>query len=206
MLKGLDEIDLTAPDALERIHELAGGLLSKNAELLGKVSTKDDLTAAERSKLAALEQSEANSQIEKAKAASDWAEADRLKDEANNTRFEALTAENQTYRQGEESRLITDGIRAQFTELRVNPLHSAGYEGLFKSQSKIVDGKAMIGDKTQSEYIAEWAKTDSGKASCLAQENNGGNSRGTTQVSGSGKTMTESEQRADNINKRFGKQ
>ena len=205
MLNGLNDIDLTLPDALDKINALAKGLSDKNAELLGKVSTKDDLTTAERSKLLALEASEANNQIEKAKAANDWAEADRLKDEANNAIFEALTTENQTYRQGEEVRLITDGIRAQFTELRVNPLHSAGYEGLFKSQSKIIDGKAMIGEKTQSEHIAEWAKSDSGKAACLAQQNNGGNSTGSTQVGGSGNKMSDAEQRAFDINKRFGK-
>ena len=182
MLKGLEGIDLSSPDAAAQIHALALGLSDKNTELLGKVSSKDDLTAAERSKLTALELSEANSQIEKAKAASDWAEADRLKDVANNTRFEELTAQNQSYKQGEETRLITDGIRAQFNELKVSPLHSAGYESMFKSQSKVIDGQAMIGDKTQSEYIAAWAQTDSGKASCLAPVNDGGDGSG-----GSGK-------------------
>ena len=178
MLKGLEGIDLSSPDAAAQIHALALGLSDKNTELLGKVSTKDDLTAAERSKLTALELAEANSQIEKAKAASDWAETDRLKDVANNTRFDELTAQNQIYKVGEETRLITDGINAQFTELKVNPLHSAGYLGMFKAQSKVVDGKAMIGDKTQSEYIAAWAQTDSGKASCLAPANEGGDGLG----------------------------
>ena len=154
MLIGLDKLEGLTPELIEQINGLAGGLISKNTELLTKVSSKDDLTAAERSKLTALELSEANSQIEKAKAASDWAEADRLKDVANNTRFDELTAQNQSYKVGEETRLITDGINAQFTELRVDPLHSAGYLGMFKAQSKVVDGKAMIGDKTQSDYIA----------------------------------------------------
>ena len=178
MLIGLDKLEGLTPELIEQINGLAGGLISKNTELLTKVSSKDDLTAAERSKLTALELSEANSQIEKAKAASDWAEADRLKDVANNTRFDELTAQNQSYKVGEETRLITDGINAQFTELRVDPLHSAGYLGMFKAQSKVVDGKAMIGDKTQSEYIAAWAQTDSGKASCLAPANEGGDGLG----------------------------
>ena len=190
MLKGLEGIDLSSPDAAAQIHALALGLSNKNTELLTKEAAKDGLTAAERSKLTALELSEANSQIEKAKAASDWAEADRLKDVANNTRFEALTAENQSYKQGEEGRLITDSINAQFTELKVNPLHSAGYLGMFKAQSKVVDGKAMIGDKTQSDYIAEWALTDSGKASCLAPENGGGNANGGAGGEGQGKKLT----------------
>ena len=189
MLKGLESIDLSSPDAAAQIHALALGLSDKNAELLSKVSTKD-LTAAERSKLTALEASEANSQIEKAKAASDWAEADRLKDVANNTRFDALTAENQTYKQGEEGRLITDGINAQFTELKVNPLHSAGYLGMFKAQSKVIDGKAMIGDKTQSEHIAEWALTDSGKAAIIAPTNSGGEGFGGAGGAGQGKALT----------------
>ena len=190
MLNGLDKIEGLTPELIEQINGLAGGLISKNTELLSKVSTKDELTAAERSKLTALELSEANSQIEKAKAASDWAEADRLKDVANNTRFEALTAENQTYKQGEEGRLITDGISAQFNELKVNPLHSAGYLGMFKAQSKVVDGQAMIGDKTQSEYIAAWALTDSGKAAIIAPENNGGDGLGGAGGAGQGKALT----------------
>ena len=190
MLNGLDKLEGLTPELIEQINGLAGGLISKNTELLSKVSTKDELTAAERSKLTALELSEANSQIEKAKAASDWAEADRLKDVANNTRFEALTAENQTYKQGEEGRLITDGISAQFNELKVNPLHSAGYLGMFKAQSKVVDGQAMIGDKTQSEYIAAWALTDSGKAAIIAPENNGGDGLGGAGGAGQGKALT----------------
>jgi len=36
----------------------------------------------------------------------------------------------------------------------------------------------MIGDKTQSEFIKEWALSDSGKASCLAQSNSGGDGSG----------------------------
>ena len=190
MLNGLDKLEGLTPELIEQINGLAGGLISKNTELLSKVSTKDELTAAERSKLTALELSEANSQIEKAKAASDWAEADRLKDIAHNTRFEALTAENQTYKQGEEGRLITDGINAQFNELKVNPLHSAGYLGMFKAQSKVVDGQAMIGDKTQSEHIAAWALTDSGKAAIIAPENNGGDGLGGAGGAGQGKPLT----------------
>ncbi|MCP4780721.1 MAG: hypothetical protein GY877_08205 [Hyphomicrobium sp.] len=42
---------------------------------------------------------------------------------------------------------------------------------LIKSMSEIVDGKAMIGDQTQAEYIAAWSETDSGKASILGQQN-----------------------------------
>ena len=190
MLNGLDKLEGLTPELIEQINGLAGGLISKNTELLSKVSTKDELTAAERSKLTALELSEANSQIEKAKAASDWAEADRLKDIAHNTRFEALTAENQTYKQGEEGRLITDGINAQFNELKVNPLHSAGYLGMFKAQSKVVDGQAMIGDKTQSEHIAAWALTDSGKAAIIAPENSGGDGLGGAGGAGQGKPLT----------------
>ena len=178
MLKGLEGIDLSSPDAAEQIHALALGLSNKNTELLTKEATKDGLTAAERSKLTALELSEANSQIEKAKAASDWAEADRLKDVANNTRFEALTAENQTYKQGEEGRLITDGLRSKLSSLNVDSKHINAYIGDFTAKSKVVDGQAMIGDKTQSEHIAAWALTDSGKAAIIAPENSGGDALG----------------------------
>ena len=178
MLEGLEKIDLTAPDAMAQINALALGVSNTNALALAAASGQGELTAAERSKLVALQASEANAEIEKAKAASDWAEADRLKDVANNTRFEALTASNESYKLGEEGRLITDGISTQFTEIGVNPLHSAGYQAMFKAQSKVVDGKAMIGDETQSEYIAAWALTDSGKAAIVAPANSGGDGLG----------------------------
>jgi hypothetical protein len=178
MLNGLDKIDLTSPDALEQINALAKGLADKNTELLGKVTDKEGLTAAERSRFDALETYEAESKIELAKAANDWAEADRLKDEANNKRFQSLTDENSNYKKNESQRLITDGIRSQLTEIKLNPLFANDIMRSLESQSKIVDGKAMIGDKAQSDYINEWAQTDSGKASCLAPNNSGGDGLG----------------------------
>jgi hypothetical protein len=180
--KDLAGIDLTAENASELIlaaaNKRAKGLADKNTELLSKVTDKENLTAAERSRFTALEAYEADSEIAKAKAANDWAEADRLKDEANNKLFDSLTDENNNYKKSESQRLITDGINSELNEIKLNPLYAKTTKAFFESQSSIVDGKAMIGDKTQSEYITEWAQTDSGKASCLAQANSGGDGKG----------------------------
>ena len=189
MLNGYDEdlenIDFTLPAdelkkaLLEKANQRADGLANKNKELLGKVSSGEALTASEKAKLTELERFKDNSDIEAAKAAAEWSKASELQKQAWEKEKSQYLEENSTYKKNEESRLITDGIRSQLTDIRLNPLHSDTVLGFFKSQSSIVDGKAMIGDKTQSEYITEWSQTDSGKASCLAPINSNGDAAGT---------------------------
>ena len=67
------------------------------------------------------------------------------------------------------------------------------------------DGKVMVGDISLSDAIKEWAETDQGKAVRLAPDNSGGNSSGGTSRTGSGAILTDSDKRAADINKRFGK-
>jgi len=46
------------------------------------------------------------------------------------------------------------------------------------AQAKIVDGQAMIGEKSLSEFMKEWAESPQGKASRVAASNQGGNGSG----------------------------
>ena len=69
MLIGLDKLEGLTPELIEQINGLAGGLITKNAELLGKVTDKDSLSASEVAKLKGLEDFKANAEIQAAKEA-----------------------------------------------------------------------------------------------------------------------------------------
>jgi hypothetical protein len=209
MLNGYDEdlekIDYTLPaDELKAAllgaaNARAEGLANKNKELLGKVSNSETMSAAEKAKLVQLEAFKSTADIESAKAAENWNQASELQKSAWEKEKQALVDENINYKQSESKRLITDGISSQLTKIKLNPLFTNDIMRSLESQSTIVDGKAMIGDKTQSEYITEWAQTDSGKASCLAQANSGGDgSGGSGQGQGKELTLTEKSIAANN--------
>ena len=62
--------------------------------------------------------------------------------------------------------------------MNVNPSLKQGAEAILRSQAIITDGKAMIGEKSLSEAVKEWADSDAGKAFCLAPSNNNGDANG----------------------------
>ena len=191
MLNGLAEI-LAKHELSDEIKALltadvnaaTDGLSGKNTELLGKLSDKDNLTAAEKEKLIQLETFKTNADIASAKAAEDWQAASDLQAKSWADKDLAKDERITNYENSERTRLITDGIRSELTGLKVNPLHSDTVTSFFESKSKVVDGKAMIGDQTQSEFINAWAATDSGKASLLAHSNTGGDGQGGSNQSG----------------------
>ena len=85
VLKGLEEVDLSAPDAAEKINALAKGLLDKNAELnksLAEVKTEtrqQQIGENSAAELESLRQFKVNAEIQAAKDAQDWQKADELK-------------------------------------------------------------------------------------------------------------------------------
>ena len=189
MLNGLDKIDLTSPDALEQINALAKGLADKNTELLGKVTDKDGLTAAEIAKLQGLEEFKANSDIKAAKDAEDWTEASRLQDEKHKIALEALSVTGKSDKELITKLLIEDGLNKALDGVKINPALKVGAEALLRSGAIITDGKAMIGDKSLSDAVNEWATSDTGKAYCLAPNNSGGDGLGGS-GQGQGKELT----------------
>ena len=185
MLKGLEEIlakhelsDEIKAALLADVNSAADGLSLKNAELLQKISANKDAGTASAAELEALQLFKKNSDLKSAEDASSYADAKQLTADSHAAEMLKLTEQIKGFTANEETRLITDGINSQLTEAKINPLFAESTLAMFKSQSKLVDGKAMIGDITQSEAIAKWAQTDSGKASCLAQENSGGDGLG----------------------------
>ena len=193
MLDGLDKIDLTADDAMEQINALATGLAGKNAQLLEKLSTGKELGQAGAAEMEALKLFKQNADVKTAEDAQSYTDAKALTQTAHDADMLKLTERITGFEKGERTRLITDGISSELTELKVNPLYSDTTAAYFESMSQVVDGKAMIGDKTQSEFIKEWAQTDSGKASCLAQNNSGGEGLGGNKTP-AGKSLTLTEQ------------
>ena len=171
MLKGLEAIEGLTPEMQEQINALAKGLVDKKTELEGKVANSQQLTAAEKQKLVELESFISNADIQSAKDAEDWQAASDLQKAAWETEKQSMTDRLTGYESNERTRLITDGIRSELTALNVNPLLADALTSYFETQSKVIDGEAMIGEQTQSEHIAAWAGTDSGKASILGQQN-----------------------------------
>jgi len=178
MLNGLDKIDLSAPDAVDQINALAQGLIDKKTELEGKIVASKDGNAATAAELEGLRAFKSNSELKATEDAASYQEAKELTATAHLAELAKLNERISVFEQGERSRLITDGASKQMTELNVNPLHMQAQMALITSMSKIVDGKAMIGDQTQSEYIKAWSETDSGKASIIGQQNQNGDGLG----------------------------
>ena len=178
MLKDLDSIDGLTDEQKQAINGLASGLISKNEELLGKLTNVKEQTGASQAEIEALKQFKTNAEIKAAEDAKNWEEATRLKEEAWQAEKAKLSEELQAKTQLTTQLLINDGLNNALDSVSVNPALKAGAEAMLKAQATIVDGKAMIGDKTLSEAVKEWAATDSGKAFCLAKQNNGGNANG----------------------------
>jgi len=214
MLKGFEEdlagIDL--PDdvkakLIDAANKRAGGLTSKNDELLRKLSdskssANDNQGAIE--KLAALEALQAQKELENKQ---NYDAALELNADKYTKQINELSEKVGLFEQKERNTIIGAGISDALTEARVNPLHADLVNTYFKQQAQLIDGKVMIGDNSLSDAIKEWSETDQGKAVRLAPDNSGGDSNrsGKQQLSGSGNNMTDSEKRAADINKRLGR-
>ena len=190
MLKGLEGIDLSSPDAAAQIHALALGLSDKNAELLGKVTDKDSLSAAEIAKLKGLEDFKANAEIKAAKDAENWEEATRLQVEKHQKEMDDLGLVGKSDKELITKLLIDGGLSKALDGVQINPALKVGAEALLRSTAIITDGKAMIGDKSLSDAVNEWAASDAGKSYCLAPNNSGGDGNGGSGGGGQGKTLT----------------
>lgn len=185
-LAGLDLPDEVKSQLVEAANKRAGGLVSKNEELLTKLSAtknqaKESQSAAE--KLAAMEALQEQKDLE---AKQNYDEALNLLQSKSQKQIDELMAKVSEFETKERNTLITKGIDDVLTEARVNPLHKDYVVSYFKQNAQLVDGKVMIGDKSLSDFASEWAESDSGKAVRLAPPNSGGDATGGTQKQGSG--------------------
>ncbi len=213
MLKGFEEdlAGLEIPDEIktqliETANKRASGLVTKNEELLNKLSTtknqaKENQSASE--KLAAMEALQEQQALE---AKQNYDDALSMVKTQSQKQIEELSNRVTEFETKERNAMISKGINDALTEMRVNPLHQELVSTYFTQQAQLVDGKVTIGDKSLSEAMLEWSETDQGKSVRLAPDNSGGNANGgLSSVRGSGKNLTADEKRAADINKRFNK-
>ena len=158
----------------DAIEEETKGLKAKNDELLAKLkkATKDaQIDPAEHQALQAeLDQAQAQLADAQKLAKTAATEAEKAK--------KALEGEN-----GFISRLIIDnGLTEAIIKSGVKPEMSKAVKALLAGQVTIkTDGdkrEAVIGDKSLSDFVGEWAKSDEGKHFVAATNNQGGNAQG----------------------------
>jgi len=178
MLNGADKIDGLTPEQLEQINGLANGLNSKNQELLDKLSANKGNNELNSAELESLKQFKHNAELKAAEDAKNWNEATKLKDESHLAAIEKAKEKTDSLESVVSKLLIDNGLNVALDGVSINPSLKEGALAIIKSSAKIVDGQAMIGDKSLSEYVKDWASTDTGKAFCVAPNNSGGGAAG----------------------------
>lgn len=205
-LSGLELPDEVKAQLIDAANKRASGLVSKNEELLSKMTAtkaqaKENQSASE--KLAAMEALQEQQALE---AKQNYDDALSMVKTQSQKQIEELSARVTEFETKERDATISKGINDALTEMRVNPLHRELVTTYFKQQAQLIDGKVNIGDKSLSDAITEWSETDQGKSVRMAPDNSSGNANGGLSSSrGSGNKPTADEQRAADINKRFNK-
>ena len=190
MLNGIDGIEGLTPEQLEQINKLASGLSSKNGDVIGDNKLL-------KAQVEQLENDKLEAKRKAAEDANNHEEVARLDKEAaakalNDAQISAKeNAEHATvYKSQLEVLLIDGGLSSALDGVKINPALKIGAVALLRSQAQVIDGKAMVGDKSLSDVVKEWADSDVGKAYCLAENNSGGGGRGDG-GGGGGKTFAE---------------
>lgn len=187
-------IDLNAPEVQEAIKSAVkaavesetSGLISKRDELLAEVKKLKKGQEIKPEQYEALE-AELESTRDKLAEASKIAKTTQTEFEKVKKMFEAENSFT--------SRLLVDnGLQAELLKVGVtNPAHLKAVKSMLSGQVQVrVEGderKAIIGDKTLSDYVSEWSKSDEGKHFVAAPSNSGGGSTGGGNAGGGGKTM-----------------
>jgi hypothetical protein len=196
MLKGIEDIEGLTEDQITAINERAAGIQSKNDELLGKLSKSKEGLGQSESEVEALRMFKTNAEIQTAEDSKNWEETKRLMEEKHQSAIDKLSEQAQNSGQLVEKLLIVEGLNKALDSVRVNPALKSGAEAILRTQVVITDGKAMVGEKSLSEYVEEWSQTDSGKAFCLATSNSGGGAGG---GSSEGSSSTSNLEGADKV-------
>jgi len=184
MLKGFEEdlAGLELPDEvkqtlIDKANERASGLVSKNQELLSKLTEKKDDNTATHAELEQLRQLKHTYDQEKAESQGKYQEALELAETRFKTELEKTQSQLAEFQKREEQYLINDGLSRALDGVHVDPDLKEAATALLKSQATISEGKAMIGETSLSDYVNEWANAN-GKRFVLAPNNSGGNATG----------------------------
>lgn len=178
MLNGLEEIDGLTPEQITAINGLAGGLIDKKTELelkLNKNKAKFGESEGELTRLRLIEQDLERSKLEDKE---NYQGALTLKEQQYNAELEKMTNGMSEKDQLIHKLVVENGLTAELVALKVDPdLMGLIQQGL-SATAKVIDGKAMIGEQSLSEYMKEWGETPQGKASRRAAANSGGDGLG----------------------------
>jgi DNA repair exonuclease SbcCD ATPase subunit len=183
-------IDVNAPevqDAIkEAVNEAVAGLKNKNTELIAelKKARKDSsIDPDDYSRLK--DENEALSEK--------LSEANKLI-KTSSSEFEKLKKAHDS-EAGYVSKLIIEtGLNDALVKAGVKPELSKAVKALFATQAAIkIDGdnrQAVIGDKSITDFVTEWASSDEGKHFVAAPLNQGGGGHGGGGQGNNAKTMT----------------
>ena len=224
-IKDMELTDEVRAALIKNANTLSSGLSEKNTELLNKnklanelLSKGSEITAAEKEQLAELQEFKSSAELKLAEEAGKYIDAKALSQQNHQTAMDAASELNK--KALEDANNISSGFESQLKAIVVDQEITKELIGLdvakelqevvhdsIKSKTTFTDdGKAMVGDKSLSEYMKEWADSPAGKASRLAPNNNGGGANGgesnNSNNGNSSKVKTEAE-RAAGINKRW---
>lgn len=180
--KDLAGIDLSAEGAsqliLDAVNKRSDGLSNKNAELLEKLSSNRTDTNGTAAELEALRGFKSSADVKSAEDAESYQAAKLLTQTGHDEAMSKEKNRGDSFETQLKTLLINDGLSAALDGVNINKDLKAGAVAMLQAGATITDGKAMIGDKSLSEAVNDWAKSDAGKAFCLAPDNTGGDGNG----------------------------
>ena len=203
-IKDMELTDDVRAALIKNANTLSSGLSEKNTELLNKnklanelLSKGSEITAAEKEQLAELQEFKSSAELKLAEEAGKYIDAKALSQQNHQAAMDAASELNKkaledanTISSGFESKLkaivVDQEITKELIELDVAKEFQEMAHDSIKNKTTFTDGKAMVGEKSLSEYMKEWADSPAGKASRLAANNSGGDAGGSNKGSGGG--------------------
>lgn len=169
--KGLSAEDLEMLSG--EIEKEISGLVSKKNELLEKVRKKESSESAEIEQLRKFKEAK---EMEELEARKHYEEALKITETKYKKELEK-TSEALRQKESTLSELIFNNeISKKFDEHKINPATREALTALFKQKSKYSENGFVVDEKPLSEYVNEWAKSETAKPFILAPQNSGGNS------------------------------
>lgn len=133
---------------------------------------------------------------ELAKAQADLTKANNDLKKANKT-VETLTGERDGLNKNLSNLLIDQGLTAALTEAKVDTKFLPAVKAMLSPKVSLNgdgdDRRAVVGDKSLSDFVKEWSQGDEGKAYVSAAGNSGGGAGGSQGGGQGGKTWTRAE-------------
>lgn len=166
------------------VEEMISGLKTKNGELIGKLKQVKSGSSESDAELEKLRQFKETADLTSAETKGDYDKALKLANDRHMSELDKLTSKL-TVSQGQlEKLLIDDGLSAALDAVNILPALKPAAKALLRADTLLVDGKAMIGENSLSEFVSSWAAQDEGKAFVKAPDNSGGGANGDNKPGG----------------------